>query len=97
MLLSQPYKAPERLTDLPNINLQTVSRLAKVGINSVDDLLNGDPYQIFDVMLHRVDPGLKRQDLVNLVGAYKGCHGNSVLGEAVREYKLRRPDHVWKE
>lgn len=95
MLFAQPYKVSQRLTDLPNINLQAASRLTKVGIRTADDLLNGDPYQIFDVILKKVDPNLGRQDLAMIVGAYKGCHWNNVLSEAVREYRLRRPKHIW--
>ena len=95
MLFAQPYKASQRLTDLPNINLQTASRLSKVGIRTADDLLNGDPYQIFELMLKKIDPDLSRQDLATIVGAYKGCHWNNVLSEAIREYRMRRPKHVW--
>ena len=95
MLFAQPYKQSARLTDLPNINSQTASQLSKVGIISADNLLNGDPYTIFEVMLKKVDPNLSRQDLANIVGAYKGCHWNNVLSEAIREFRLRQPKHVW--
>jgi len=97
MLFSQQYKSSQRLTDLPNINLKTASHLSKVGIRTADDLLSGDPYQIFDLMLKKVDPELSRQDLSNVVGAYKGCNWNNVSGEAVREYRMRYPKHVWKK
>jgi len=97
MLFAQPYKVSQRLTDLPNISLQTASRLTKVGIRTADDLLNGDPYQIFELMLKKIDPNLSRQDLAIIVGAYKGCHYNNVLSEAIREYRLRHPKHVWKK
>ena len=96
MLFAQPYKQEQRLTDLPNINMRTASRLSKVGIRTADDLLNGDPYTIFELMLIKIDPDLTRQDLANIVGAYKGCHWNNVLSEAVREYRMRHPKHAWR-
>ena len=96
MLFAQPYKQSQRLTELPNISLKTASQLTKVGITTADDLLNGDPYLIFEALLKKVDPDLSRQDLACIVGAYKGCHWNNVLSEAVREYRMRRPRHVWR-
>lgn len=74
MLLSQPYQAPDRLTDLPNINSQIASKLSKVGIRTPDDLLASDPYVVFDSMLRKVDSDLTKKDLASLVGA---CQGNT--------------------
>ncbi len=97
MLFAQQYQSSGRLTDLPNINFRTASSLSKAGIRTADDLLNGDPYQIFDVMLKKVDPELGRQDLANIVGAYKGCRATNVSNEALREFRIRHPHHVWKK
>lgn len=95
MLLSQPYQAPGRVTDLPNINSQLAAKLSKIGIRTSDDLLASDPYFLFDSMLNKIDPDLKKKDLAALVGAIKGERWNNVLRESVREYRFRRPRHFW--
>ena len=95
MLLAQPYQPPKRLTDLPNINSQAAARLSKIGIRTADDLLASDPYIVFDTILRKVDPELKKRDLAALVGACQGEHWNNVLNESVREYRFRKPKHIW--
>lgn len=95
MLLSQPYEAPGRLTDLPNINSRIAANLNKVGVRTADDLLASDPYILFDTMVRTVDPDLKKKDLAAIVGASKGVHWNNVLNESVREYRFRKPRHFW--
>ena len=99
MLLSQPSPSPAsgRLTDLPNINAQVASRLSKVGIRTADDLLNSDPYVVFDSMLRKIGPNLKKKDLATIVGACQGEQWNNVLNESVREYRFRKPKHIWFE
>ena len=97
MLLAQPSPSDQRLTELKNISYDTASKLNKIGIKTANDFLSSDPYEIFEAML-RKDPTInKKKVLAALVGAYKGSQWNSVFSEAQREYKMRRPDHLWDE
>jgi hypothetical protein len=95
MLLAQPSPSDQRLTDLKNISYETAGRLNKVGIRTAEEFLSGNPYDIFEAMLRKDPKTNKKRILASLVGAYKGTHWNSVFSEAQREYKMRRPDHLW--
>lgn len=83
------------LTTLPNIGKETANKLKKININTAEDFLSRDPYQVFNELLEKVDPTLCRSFLAGLVGAYKNTKWNLVSKESATNFLKKYPKHKW--
>jgi hypothetical protein len=83
------------LNTLPNLGKVTQEALQKIGINTAEEFLARDPYEIFHELLLKVDPTLCRSFLAGLVGASVSKKWNLVSREAAAEYSKRYPEHKW--
>lgn len=64
------------LTTLINIGPVISKKLQKIGINTAEEFLKRDPYQVFEELLIRVDPTLCRCALGSIIGVQKrGLNG----------------------
>lgn len=84
-----------RLTDLPNIGKKTAAKLQSIGIDTAEDYLKRDPYEVFDELRAKVDPTLCRCALAGLVGAKKGRPWPAITKKSAAEYQRRHPGHRW--
>ncbi len=84
------------LETLPNIGKVSAEKLMKIGINTAEDFLSRDPYQVFDDLLERVDSFLCRCALASIVGAKLGKPWHKITKETAAEYVKRYPNHRWK-
>ncbi len=83
------------LQSLPNIGQVIAGKLAQIGITTVSQFMDRDPYQVFDEMRAKVDPDLCRCALASIVGAHRGVKWHKMTGESTREYERRHPEHRW--
>jgi hypothetical protein len=91
----QKSKSDKSLTCLINIGKATANKLERVGICTKEDFLSRDPYEVFTLLLNKVDPMLCRCMLATLVGAHKGIPWHMLTKQAAKEYQRRYPDHNW--
>lgn len=85
------------LTALPNIGEAISAKLNRIGIQTKDDFLSRDPYDLYSELLEKVDPTLCRCLLASLVGAHKGKTWHTITKQTAKEYQKRHPDHAWKD
>lgn len=71
-------------------------KLVACGITTKEDFLKQDPYDVFDIMLERVDPTLCRCALASVVGAHDGFPWHKITKDTAKVFEKRHPDHVWK-
>jgi hypothetical protein len=83
------------LTSLPNIGKVTAAKLGKIGINSAEDFLQKDPYDVFSELLEKVDPTLCRCALASIVGGKTGAPWHMITKETAKEFQRRHPEHKW--
>ena len=83
------------LTSLPNIGNVISKKLEKIGIMSVEDFVERDPYEVFDELLIKVDPTLCRCALASIVGAHLGVPWHKITKESAKHYEKTRPKHKW--
>ncbi len=88
-------KDTENLESLPNVGRVIATKLRKIGIRTVSEFLERDPYDVFDELRTEVDPGLCRCALASIVGARYGVKWHEVTAESAREYERRNPGHHW--
>jgi hypothetical protein len=88
-------KELKSLTSLPNIGKTTSEKLQKIGINTTDEFLSRDPYEVFDELLRKVDPTLCRCALAGIVGAKLGVPWHKVTKQSAVEFEKRHPDFKW--
>ncbi|MFA5033164.1 MAG: helix-hairpin-helix domain-containing protein [bacterium] len=88
-------KELKSLTSLPNIGKTTMEKLHKIGINTTDEFLSRDPYEVFDELLKKVDPTLCRCALAGIVGAKLGVPWHKVTKKSAAEFEKRHPDFKW--
>ena len=83
------------VASLPNIGKTTAEKLRVIGIQTKDEFLRRDPYEIFDALRKKVDPTLCRCALASIVGAKKGVPWHKITKESAKEYEKRHPRHKW--
>jgi hypothetical protein len=83
------------LITLINIGPVISKKLQKIGINSAEEFLSRDPYQVFDELLVRVDPTLCRCALGSIIGAKEGIKWNIAMKTAVPKFEKEHPGHKW--
>ena len=88
-------KKDESVQSLVNIGKVTAQKLAVIGIETKEQFLARDPYDIFDQLLEQVDSSLCRCALAQLVGAKQGKPWHEVTKQSAREYEKRNPAHEW--
>ena len=84
------------LETLRNIGKVSAEKLMLIGINTAEEFLERDPYQVFDELLEKVDPALCRCALASIVGAKLGKPWHKITKETAAEYLIRSPNHRWK-
>lgn len=92
----QKNKAENSLTCLVNVGKATAEKLERVGIHTKEDFLSRDPFEVYTLLLEKVDPSLCRCMLATLVGAKKGVPWYKITKQAAKDYQKRNPDHNWK-
>lgn len=85
------------LENLINIGKNTSEKLKAIGINTPQEFLKRDPYEIFDELLTKVDPTLCNSFLAGLVGASKGVKWSTVSKESAEEFKKRYPNSAFNK
>ncbi len=85
----------ENLESLPNVGRVTADRLRRIGINTVSQFLERDPYDVFEELRTEVDPELCRCALASIVGARYGVKWHEITAQSAREYERRNPGHQW--
>jgi len=95
MKAAKTKKDAENLESLPNVGRLTADKLRKIGINTVSQFLERDPYDVFEELRTEVDPDLCRCALASIVGARFGVKWHEITAESAREYERRHPDHQW--
>jgi hypothetical protein len=88
-------KEGNSVESLPNIGKTTAVKLRAIGIQTKDEFLRQDPYEIFDALRKKVDPTLCRCALASIVGAKKGVPWHKITKESAKEYEKRHPKHIW--
>ena len=88
-------KNGKSLESLPNIGKTTAGKLREIGIETAEDFLDSDPYDVFEELRERVDPTLCRCALAALVGAKMGVRWHEITRDAAKEYERRHPEHEW--
>jgi hypothetical protein len=83
------------LLSLPNMGQVTAAKLAKIGIETKEEFLKRDPYELFDELRAKVDPTLCRCALAGIVGAKKGVAWHKITKDSAKEYEKRHPLHKW--
>ena len=83
------------ITTLINIGPVIAKKLQKIGINSAEEFLKRDPYQVFEELLVRVDPTLCRCALGSIIGAKEGIKWNIAMKVAVPKFEKEHPNHKW--
>jgi len=83
------------VTSLPNIGKMIGEKLKKIGIKTVEDFLARDPYDIFDQLLHEVDPTLCKCALASIIGAFEGVPWHTITKKTALEFSHRFPTHKW--
>jgi len=82
------------LSALTNIGKNTASKLKLIGINTKEEFLARDPYEIFEELKIKVDPTLCKCALAGIVGAKKGVAWHKIVKEAEEEYKKRYSKNI---
>jgi len=85
----------ESLVSLQNIGSVMAMNLRSIGINTKEEFLNRDPYEIFRELLDKTDPTLCRSALAGIVGAHLDVPWHKVSKEAAAEFIRRYPEHKW--
>ena len=88
-------QAIKSLKKLPNIGDTFAVKLNQIGINSKEDFLEKDPYEVFDNLLEKVDPTLCRCALASIIGAKLGVPWHKITKDTAKEYQKRHPEHQW--
>jgi len=88
-------KSSSNLLSLPNIGRTTAAKLGKIGINTPEEFLSRDPYDVFDELLDKVDPTLCRCALASIVGAKTGAPWHKITKLTAKEYEKRHPGYKW--
>ncbi|MFH0792091.1 MAG: TfoX/Sxy family DNA transformation protein [bacterium] len=83
------------LTTLPNIGKVTSLMLKKIGINTAEEFLTRDPYEVFDELIDEVDPTLCRCALASIVGAKQGKKWHTITKQTTKHYENSHPGHKW--
>jgi TfoX C-terminal domain len=83
------------LLSLPNMGKVTAAKLAKIGIETQEEFLKRDPYEVFEELRTKVDPTLCRCALAGIVGAKKGVPWHKITKASAKEYEKRHPLHKW--
>lgn len=86
-----------KVSTLPNIGNVIGEKLNKIGINSAEEFLSRDPYEVFEDLLRNVDPTLCRCALASIVGASKKEKWHLVMKEAVAKFESKHPKYRWKD
>jgi len=87
-------KDQDTLQSLPNIGKVLSKQLRSVGIETKQQFLALDPYEVFDLLLAK-DPTCCRCVLAAVVGAAQGVKWHEVTKEAARNYQKLHPTHHW--
>ena len=85
----------DSLRTLPNIGKAIEEKLKRIGIDSKEEFLNKDPYEVFETLRKKVDPTLCRCALASIVGANKGIPWYKITKDTAKEYEQRHPRHKW--
>ncbi|MDD4351963.1 MAG: TfoX/Sxy family DNA transformation protein [Candidatus Gracilibacteria bacterium] len=78
------------LTDLPNIGKGIAAKLERIGIPTKEEFLKRDPYQVYEELKLKLDPGLCICALASLVGAKQGIVWHAIMEEVKAEAKKRK-------
>ncbi len=94
-LFSHPMD-PHSLESLPNIGKVIAGNLRSIGIQTKEEFLARDPYEVFHELTQKVDPTLCRCALASIIGAYEGIVWHKITKHAAKEYDEQYPKHRWK-
>jgi hypothetical protein len=76
---------------LTNIGKITAAKLQKIGITTAEDFCSRNPYEVFNELLHKVDPTLCRCALACIVGARMNVRWNEIRTVAAKEFEKQYP------
>jgi len=85
-----------KVSTLPNIGKVIEGKLNRIGINSAEEFLTRDPYEVFEELLRKIDPTLCRCALASIVGASKKEKWHLVMKEAVEKFEKKHPKYQWE-
>lgn len=80
---------------LVNIGVRMKERIERIGIKTVGEFLERNPYDVFEEMLTKTDPTLCRCALASVVGAHVGLPWHVITKSTAREFEKRNIGHVW--
>ncbi len=83
------------LESLPNIGKVIAGKLRKTGINTKEEFIEQDPYEVFDELLEKIDPTLCRCALASIVGAAEDIPWHKITKQTAKEYEKLHPEHKW--
>jgi hypothetical protein len=83
------------LISLSNIGKVISKKLKKIGIDTAEDFLARDPYEVFDELRNKVDPTLCRCALASLVGAKRNKKWYTITKQTAEHYERKHPGHKW--
>jgi len=97
MLIETSYNhsMKSELLKLTNIGVASVKKLNIIGIFNIEEFFKYDPYDLFELMLEKVNPTLPPPMLSSLVGAHDGVPWYKINETCKAEYKKRHPNHRW--
>jgi len=82
------------LQSLINIGPKITERLINIGINTKEDFLAKDPYEVFEQLL-KVEPDLCRCALASIIGASQSIPWHVITKDTAKEFEKRNPNHKW--
>ena len=85
----------DELLSLPNIGKVLSGKLHKIDINTKEDFLSQDPYDVFYELQRKVDPTLCRCALACIIGAHVGAPWHKITKDTAKEYEKRHSHHKW--
>ena len=84
----------KKLQELTNIGTVLAKELTEIGIESVEDFMSRDPYDVFELLLKK-DPTSCRCKLASIVGAHEDVKWHTVTKKSAEEWVKRHPDFEW--
>lgn len=76
-----------QLTQLPNIGPKTAAYLEQLGVGSVDQFLQADPYYLFDRIVTELNPAFSVNGLAALVGAQASLPWHKLTHQVKAKYE----------
>ena len=90
--MPQPVNNAEvRINDLKGFAGKSQQNLAKVGINSVDEFMAADPYELYKKLKETV-PGTSLNFIYGIIAAQENKHRHQIIREHKTEILFRLDD-----